>query len=364
MKIKEVTAALEAEFPIAYQEKYDNAGLNVGDPDQEFASALITIDVTEPVVHEAIETGANLIIAHHPLLFSPVKKITSENDVTRTAIKAIRNNIAIYCAHTNADNLLTGVNRKICEKLRLHQTSILLPAEGRLRKLVTFVPLSHAEVVRSALFDAGAGKIGQYDNCSFNTHGKGTFRASEGTHPFTGEIGQHHIEDEVRIETIFPSELTSRVVESLLREHPYEEVAYDIYPLENKYNKAGAGMIGLLNDAEDETVFFTNVKSAFTSGVIRHSPFLRKPVKRIAVCGGSGAFLIPEAIRAGADVFLTGDVKYHQFFEASGKIVVADIGHYESEQFTVEIFYEVLKKKFPNFAFQFSAINTNPINYF
>jgi dinuclear metal center YbgI/SA1388 family protein len=363
MKLAEIISVIESLAPLALQESYDNAGLAAGEPSMEVTSALLCIDVTEKIIEEAIQTGANLIISHHPVLFHPLKKLTGSSVDERIVISAIRNNIALYSAHTNLDNLLTGVNHKICDKLNLLNPEILVPKEGMLRKLVTFVPSSHEETVRTALFDAGAGHIGQYDQCSFNVSGQGSFRALPGAHPYTGEIDKLHLEKETRIETVFPAYLQKRVIHALLSAHPYEEVAYDIYRIENTYGMAGSGMTGELEQPVKEIDFFSHVKEVFHCGIIRCSPFLNKPVKKIALCGGSGAFLAGAAMAAQADVFLTGDVKYHQFFEADGRIVIADIGHYESEQFTIEIFYELLTKKLPNFAVHFSRINTNCITY-
>jgi dinuclear metal center YbgI/SA1388 family protein len=363
MRLNDVVSAFESFAPLALQEKYDNAGLIVGQPDMEVHAALLCIDVTEAIVLEAIQLGADLIISHHPVIFNPLKRITGSNATERIIATAIQKNIALYSAHTNLDNLHEGVNLKICRKLDLQHPEILLPGEETLNKLVTFVPVKYADQVRSALFEAGAGHIGRYDQCSFSTEGQGSFRASAGTNPFAGEIGKFHLEKEMRIETVFPSLLRKKVVQALMDSHPYEEVAYDIFSLENTNEKAGSGMIGILKEPQNEQVFLSQVKRLFDCGVIRHSPLLHKPVQKVAVCGGSGSFLIRRAIACGADIFLTADIKYHQFFEAEGSMIIADIGHYESEQFTIEIFYEILIKNLPNFAVHFSRISTNCITY-
>jgi dinuclear metal center YbgI/SA1388 family protein len=363
MKLSEIIAVFESYAPLSYQESYDNAGLTVGDPGMEITAALLCVDVTEAVVEEARQQGANLIISHHPVIFKPLKQITGGTGPERTVISAISNKIALYCAHTNMDNVSGGVNRKICQKLDLEKTRILSPLPNSLRKLVTFVPTASAEEVRTALFAAGAGNIGAYDACSFNLEGKGSFRASEGSNPYTGEIGKLHFENETRIETIFPAVWKTRIIKALLKVHPYEEVAYDIFPVENEYEQAGWGMIGELKESADTQDFLRQIKDIFKCQVIRHTRLISKTVKRIAVCGGSGSFLIHRAISSGADMFITGDVKYHQFFDAEDRIVIVDIGHFESEQFTIEIFYEILKKNLPNFAIHFSSIQTNPIYY-
>jgi dinuclear metal center YbgI/SA1388 family protein len=364
IKIKDIISELEKFAPLSYQEDYDNAGLIIGNFNNDCKAALLTIDVTENVVDEAIQKGTNLIIAHHPVVFSGLKKITGRNYIERTVIKAIKNDIAIYAAHTNIDGVANGVNRKICDKLKLRNTKILNPAKNQLKKLVTFVPVSHIETVRKAVFEVGAGHIGNYDSCSYNINGKGSFRALEGANPFVGSPGEIHFEEETRFETIFPKNLQKAVIEALLANHPYEEVAYDIYQLDNEYNQLGSGMIGELENACAEKEFLQFVKQIFSVKAIRHTALLGKEIQKVAVCGGSGSFLLRDAIQQKADIFISGDFKYHQFFDAENKIIIADIGHFESEQFTKELFYDILIKKLPNFAFYFSEINTNPIYYF
>jgi dinuclear metal center YbgI/SA1388 family protein len=363
MQIKDVARVLEQFAPLQFQESYDNAGLCIGNPDTEVSGILLSIDVTETIIDEAIDKNCNLIVSHHPLIFSGIKKITGKTYVERCIVKAIQNNIAIYSAHTNIDSVFEGVSYKMCQKLGLVNCKILSPAKNNLLKLVTFVPKDFAEKTREALFAAGAGQIGNYGKCSFNTNGFGTFRGGENTNPFVGEKGTLNFEEETRIETIFPKHLQSKIISALLSAHPYEEVAYDIYPLENIYEQAGMGMIGELPEEADELSFLKKIKSTFSSGSVRHTKLLNKPIKEVAVCGGSGSSLLPEAINKGADIFISGDFKYHQFFDTNGKILIADIGHYESEQFTKEIFYDLLIKNFTTVAVHFSINNTNPINY-
>jgi dinuclear metal center YbgI/SA1388 family protein len=362
--LKDVTNFLESYAPLGLQESYDNAGLITGDINTEITTVLITLDVTENVVEEAIQKKAQLIVAHHPIIFSGLKKITGKNYVERTIIKAIKNDIAIYAAHTNLDSVDVGVNRKICDKLLLKNCKILQPAGQQLKKLVTFIPVENAEQVQEAVFNAGAGNIGNYDSCSFVAEGKGSFRGNENSNPFVGKKGEIHSEKEVRFETIFPGYLQGRIIEALLKTHPYEEVAYDIYPLENKFDKIGMGMVGTLVNPIPETEFLKQLKSTFNTGLIKHTALKGKAVEKVAVCGGSGSMLLNTAIAAGADFFVSGDFKYHQFFDAENKIVIADIGHFESEQFTKELFYELLTKKFPTFAIHLSEVGTNPVFYF
>lgn len=363
MRLKEITQFIESVAPLSFQESYDNAGLVIGHPEDEISGALITLDITEEILDEAISKKLNLIIAHHPIIFSGLKKLNGKNYIERCVIKAIRNGIAIYAAHTNLDSVIGGVNSKICDKLGLRNCRILSPMSGMLKKLVTFVPTADAGKVRNALFEAGAGHIGNYDSCSFNLSGTGSFRGNSQSNPYVGEKNQVHIEEETRVELIFPKNLQSGIVRALLNSHPYEEVAYDIYSLENEYTQAGIGMIGELSAPMDELEFLRKLKDTFHCPVVRHTRLIGKPVRSIAVCGGSGSSYLRTAIARGADVFISGDFKYHQFFDAENQIVIADIGHYESEQFTKEVFYELLTKNFPKFAIHLSAVSTNPVSY-
>jgi dinuclear metal center YbgI/SA1388 family protein len=361
--IKDVISCIENFAPPALQESYDNSGVQCGDISKPATGALLCLDITHAVIEEAIERKCNLIIAHHPLIFSSLKKLTGANYVEQLLITAIKNDITLYACHTNADNVSTGVNNKIAQKLGLVNTQVLQPKRGLLKKLVTFCPDKNAETVREALFNAGCGQIGNYADCSFNTNGTGTFKGNENSKPFVGEKNKLHNEAETRIETIFESYKEKQIIEALLKAHPYEEVAYDIYTLDNKHPQIGSGMVGELPAEMDEKAFLLQIKEVFGAKGIRFTNFLGKKVKKVALCGGSGSFLLNDAISAKADVFITGDFKYHQFFDAENKIVIADIGHYESEQFTPEIFYEVISKKMPTFAAYLSNLNTNPINY-
>ncbi len=363
MKLSSIIKILEAEVPLKYQEPYDNSGLNVGEPGIQVTGILLCIDVTPAIIDEAVANKANLVISHHPVIFSAVKQLTGATLTEKVIVYAIKKGIAIYCMHTNIDNAFNGVNRKICEKLGLTNCRILVPAKNSLKKLVTFIPSDHAEKLRSALFSAGAGEIGNYGSCSFNSEGKGSFMAKEGASPFVGEIGRIHYEDEIKIETIVPADKLKQVVAALMENHPYEEAAYDIYPLDNDYNRVGSGMTGELEKPVKAIDFLKLVKEIFNCKILRHSLLPDVTIQKVAVCGGSGAFLIPSASAAGADVFITGEIKYHQFFDGNEKLIVADIGHYESEQFTVEIFYDILIKKLPNFAIHFSRIHSNSVHY-
>jgi len=365
MKIAEIIREIEQFAPPVFQESYDNAGLITGDLSAEATGVLLCLDSTEEIIDEAIAKKCNVVVAHHPIVFSGIKKLTGKNYIERTIIKAIKHDIAIYAAHTNLDNVYEGVNKKIGEKLGIHSPAILQPKAEQLSKLVVFVPHDNAQAVRQAMFDAGAGVIGNYDECSYNLQGIGTFKAGNDTNPYVGKQGQLHFEPETRIEVIVPNYLLSQVIAQMTEAHPYEEVAYDVYPLKNTWNSIGSGMYGELPESVSLREFFDKIKNVFQCKVIRHTAKnVDIPVKTIAWCGGTGSFLLPQAKAVKADVFITGDFKYHQFFDAENQIIIADIGHFESEQFTIELFYELLTKKFSNFAIRLTEKNTNPINYY
>ncbi|HAF36909.1 MULTISPECIES: Nif3-like dinuclear metal center hexameric protein [Sphingobacterium] len=365
MKIKEVIDYLEQLAPLDLQESYDNAGLIVGDANREITKVLISLDCTEDVVKEAIDKGCNLIISHHPIVFRGLKKFNGKNYVERTVIKAIEHKVALYAIHTNLDNVTGGVNTKIADKLGLENQAILESKTNVLRKMVFFVPRSHVEDVRQALFDAGAGKIGKhYDQCSFNAAGYGSFRPLEGADPTLGEIGVQERVEETRIEVIYLKSIERKLLLALYEAHPYEEVAYDLFDIQNTAAEIGAGMIGNLAEPMAELEFLAYLKDKLRLNVIRHTALLDKKVSRVAVCGGSGGFLLGAAKRSGADFFVTADYKYHEFFDAEGEIVIADTGHFESEQFTQELLYDIITKKFPNFATLTTEIDTNPIKYY
>jgi dinuclear metal center YbgI/SA1388 family protein len=315
-------------------------------------------------VAEAKKNNCNLIVAHHPIIFRGLKKINGKSYVERVIIDAIKGGIAIYAAHTNLDNVVLGVNHKIAEKLGLKNTTILQPKNKMLRRLITFAPVDQAERVRQAVFDAGAGHIGNYSECSFNSNGTGTFKAEQGADPYVGEIGNRHEENETKIEIVYPFFIEQQIVKALVNNHPYEEVAYDIFTMDNVHYGIGAGVIGELESAVEEQVFLRFLKDAFRAGGIRYTRLLGKPIKKVAVCGGAGSFLIRKAVQMKADIYITADIKYHEFFDAEDQLIIADIGHYESEQFTVDLLYDLLVKKFPTFAVLKTSINTNPVQYF
>jgi dinuclear metal center YbgI/SA1388 family protein len=363
MKIKEVIDIIEEKWPSFYAEDFDNTGLLVGDENENLKGILICHDSLESVVDEAISKDLNLIVSFHPIIFNGLKKITSNDYVQKSVVKAIKNDIAIYAIHTALDNSWDGVNDIILKKLGAKKTSILNQKANTLNKLNTYVPIENADQVRDAIFNAGGGMLGDYDNVSYNLNGEGTFRASENAKPFVGDIGKVHREKEVNIQVIFESHKKNKIISALLKAHPYEEVAYEIYPLNNSNDRIGLGMLGELNEEMDEMEFLHHLKKVLPTECIRYSNLLGKKIKKVAVLGGSGAFAIKSAIAKGADVFISGDMKYHDFYSANDKILLADIGHFESEQFTKSILFEYLSKKITKFAVALSEINTNPINY-
>ncbi|MDR0385460.1 MAG: Nif3-like dinuclear metal center hexameric protein [Prevotellaceae bacterium] len=364
MTVKDIVAEIEKLAPPSYQESYDNTGLIVGNPEAVASSALLCFDVTEEVIDEAIEKRANLVISHHPAIFGGgLKKINGRNATERIVIKAIKNDIAIYAAHTNLDSVHGGINTVLAEKLGLSEIRILSPVKNRLFKIVTFVPEAYSERVRQAMFDAGAGHTGNYDSCSYNIKGTGTFRGGENTSPFVGEKGVLCNEPEIRIETVAKKENLNGIISALKTAHPYEEPVYDVYQLENMYENAGTGAIGVLPEYTDAAEFLARIKKILSVKVIRHNDLYKK-VKTVAVCGGSGSGYINEAIAAGADVFITGDCKYHQFMDCRNEIILVDTGHFESEYFATEIFFSLINKNFPNFAADLSRGIFNPVQYF
>lgn len=362
-RIQDILSFLDKLAPPAYQESYDNATLICGDRNWNLTGVLCTLDCTEAVVEEAIQQGANLIVAHHPIVFKGLKSITGKTYVERTIIKAIQSNVAIFAIHTNLDHVAGGVNRRIADRLGLLQPRILQPKKQLLNNLVFFVPTAAKNQVLEAVFQAGAGQIGEYSDCAFSSEGLGQFTPSENANPTLGQRGQAHEEPELRVEVILPAHLSSKVLAALKAAHPYEEVAYFLSNLENENQEVGAGMIGTLPESLSEEEFLDYLKQRMNLTLVKHSPLTGKRVQKVALCGGAGIFLLGDAKRAGADVFVTADVKYHEYFDAEGALVLCDIGHYESEIFTKDLLADVLSQNFPNIALYLSKVVTNPTSY-
>ncbi|MFO7978193.1 MAG: Nif3-like dinuclear metal center hexameric protein [Bacteroidales bacterium] len=364
MLLKEFLQELETIAPSSLQESYDNSGLQVGDPGMELTRGLICLDVTQGVIAEAIQQNCNLVISHHPLIFKGLKRITGQHYVDKIIMEAIKNDIAIVSVHTNLDNLKTGVNFKLASMLGLKNIRILDPRKGIVKKLVVFCPVAHAHLVREAIFKAGAGHIGEYSSCSFNVQGSGSFRAGQQANPFVGKINELHFEPEERIETVFPAYLENNILQAMLKSHPYEEVAYDVYSLDNAFDQVGSGITGELEEPVPEQAFLAHVREVLQVPVLKHSPFTGQVITKVALCGGSGSFLLEQAMKSASQAFITADVKYHQFFEPWPRLLLIDAGHYETEQFTKQLLYEVVNKKISKFALLISEAHTNPVSYF
>jgi len=364
VRIKEVISFLESIAPSAYQESYDNVGLIVGNPTTKVEGILITLDCTEDVVKEAIEKGCNLIVAHHPIIFQGLKTLTGKNYVERTVINAIKNDIAIYASHTNIDNILEGVSGKIAKTIGLEEVKVLSPKKNLLSKLSFFAPKNDVKPILEKLHLAGAGNIGNYENCSFSSDGIGAFTPNNKALPHIGEAKKETKLEETKVEILLPTYLEEKIVNTLKKHHPYEEVAYYLVRLENSNQEVGSGTIGYLTNELEVEAFLSLLKEKFNLSCIKHTMFHKKKVKKIAICGGSGSFLLKQAIRQSADVFISADFKYHDYFDAENKIIIADIGHYESEKFTKDLFYEILSEKFVNIALCLSQVETNPIKNF
>jgi dinuclear metal center YbgI/SA1388 family protein len=364
VKLKEVIRVLETFAPKSLQEDYDNSGLQVTNSEDLIHGILLTLDVTPEVIDEAIADHCNLIVAHHPVIFRGLKSIDESGDPGKTLIKAIKNNIHLYAIHTNLDNVRNGINGFIAEKLGLIKTRVLAPKNDIFSKLVTFCPKDYTKKILEAIHSAGAGVIGNYDQCSFRVAGTGTFKPNEFSNPLVGSHNQLEETNEERIEVQFPSWMEQEVIEALFTSHPYEEVAYYLQRINNVSMEYGSGLIGQLETSLDPDQFLTKLKTDLVLGTIKYTPLKNaRPIAKVALCGGSGSFMLAHAIREGADAYVTADIKYHDFFEAAGRILFADIGHYEGEKYTKDLLYRLLNKKISNIALRLSKVNTNPIRY-
>jgi dinuclear metal center YbgI/SA1388 family protein len=363
MQLQDILDFLESRFPLQLQESYDNAGLIYGRRDQKISGAIISLDVTEEIVNEALANNCNLIIAHHPIVFKGLKRLNGNTYVERILERCIQNGIALYAIHTNLDNHLHGVNSKIAQQLGLVNCRILRPMEAQLFKLEVYVPQEDYIALDDAILTAGAGQIGNYRNCHFRTLGTGTFEPNENAQPHIGQAGKRENVQEFKLEYVVEASCMAKVLSAMRQAHPYEEVAYQLLPTQNLHQDRGAGLVGYLPAPIEELDFLIMVKQKFNCGAVRYTKLLHKPIQKVALCGGAGSFLLPDAISSKADIYLSADFKYHEFFDAQEQIIIADIGHYESEQYTSELLAEQLTEKFPNFAVRLTKLNTNPVNY-
>ena len=364
MKIKEIINFLEELAPPEFQENYDNCGLISGYYNWECSGVLVTLDCTDEVIVEAKAKGCNIVVTHHPIIYRAIKKISPNDYVGKAIIAAIKNDIAIFAIHTSLDNVLHGVNGRIAEILGVEKTRVLDPKMGILKKMYTFMPTAYVKKISEALFEAGAGNIGAYSEVGFTVEGIGGFKPGIDAKPFVGNIGERHHEPETKLEVIYPEHLENKIVAALINNHPYEEVAYDLISIDNVDDKIGAGLIGELPTPITEKDFLQLLKDKFCLKVIKHTPFLNKPIKKVAICGGAGSFLINRARAVGADIFISSDIKYHEFFDANNELLIADIGHFDSEQFTINLLFDILQKKYTKFAVLKAVTITNPLNYF
>lgn len=362
-KVKDLVQYLNGIAPYALQESYDNSGLITGNPDAEIRAVLVSLDCTETIIDEALELGCNVVVSHHPIVFKGLKSLTGKNYVERTVIKAIQNNISILSCHTNLDNIIVGVNGKIAQKIGLKNLQILAPKESTLKKLSFYVPESHLDAVSKAIHEAGAGQIGNYGDCAFRVKGSGTFTPKNGAQPFSGEVLKPSVEEEIKVEVVVPVTDAHNVVKALKTSHPYEEVAYFLHPVDNIHQGLGAGVVGELENEMEGNDFLDYLKTVMELPLIRHTALIHKQLKKIALCGGAGSFLVGDAIRSGAQLYISGDFKYHEFFDADGKIIIADIGHFESEKYTIDLLIELISNNFSNFALHYTKRNTNPVFY-
>ena len=364
MRIEEVISYLEQWAPPILQESYDNSGLLVGNKQNEITNILVSLDCTEDVVEEAIAKNCNLIVSHHPIVFKGLKRFTGEDYVQRTIIKAIQNNVALYAIHTNLDNTIEGVNGEIARRLGLKNVRPLVPLSGHLLQLTVFIPSDHFEKVRNSLFEAGAGNLCNYSECGFSIVGNGSFKPEEGAQPFEGNLGDRSEKEEVRFEVILPSWKKAKVQRALFESHPYEEIAHNWQNLQNPIHQFGSGAIGELETPISLIDYLSKLKEVFNNHSIKYTKTRQPMIQKIAVCGGSGQFLLGAAKAEGADAFVTSDVKYHEFFDAENRLSFIDIGHFESEQFTIELIHAKITEKFRTFAVHKTGVITNPVLYY
>jgi dinuclear metal center YbgI/SA1388 family protein len=362
--VKDLIRHLNLWAPLSLQESYDNGGLIAGDADQVITGVLCCLDCTEQIIEEAIERKCNVVLAHHPIVFSGLKKLTGRTYVERTIIYAIKHDIAIIAWHTALDNVSNGVNGKIGDVLGIKQRRILQPKENGIFKLVVYVPHETKVDMEQALFAAGAGHIGNYQECSFTSAGEGSFKPMPGSNPTEGQIGERSFVSETKIEVVVPEGNRGNVHQAMIHAHPYEEVAHEWIRLSNERTDIGSGMVGDLDRPIDVQSWMKHVKDKMGVAVIRHTALVHTEISKVAWCGGSGDFLLERAIAAGAQVLITSDFKYHRFFDHENKIIVMDIGHYESESCVIDLLSDWLTENFTTFAIHKTWIVTNPVQYF
>ncbi len=359
--IGDLSSALESVAPSLYAESYDNVGLLVGRSEWKCEKVLVALDITEAVVQEAIEKGVQAIVAHHPVIFGGIQRLTGEDTAQRAIELAIKHSIALLACHTNLDAIEGGVSYRMAQAISLVNVRTLQPRSGLLWNLIVYVPAESAETLLEALWEAGAGKMGAYDECAFRSHGLGSFRPKEGAHPHNGVIGERAFADEIRLELLVPEGARKKVHQCMMEHHPYEEIAHSWLKHDGVHHSVGFGAIGQW-DACDWPEAVRRIKTAFGVASFRHTMPIASDYRTVAVCGGAGADLLAQAKSQQAELFITSDITYHRYFGADDRLVFIDIGHWESEQHAMELLIDIVREKFPNFAVLKSETNTNPMH--
>ena len=364
MKIKEVIQFLEQKFPLHWQEDFDNCGVQCGDKERELTGIVVCFDMSEAVIDEALAQGSNMVISHHPIIYKHgLKKIEPTNRVGKIIYKALENKILLYSMHTNIDSGKAGGNVLFAKKLELQNLSVLVPKENQFCKLVVFVPAENSALLKEAMFKIGCGNIGNYSHCSYSCEGIGSFKPLTGVNPHIGKHNRLERVDEERIEMIFPKNIKRQVIETLYGHHPYEEPAFDIITLENQNREVGLGRIGLLPTSMLAKDFILYIKEKLNLDFVKFSGNRDAEIKKVAVCGGGGASFISEALTAGVNAYITGDLKYHDFFIPENKMLLIDIGHFEGEHFIREIITSLLQENFNTFATHFTEVEIPVIHH-
>lgn len=369
MIVKELIKYLEDWAPPGAAWEKDNVGLLVGSGDEKIENIFLSLELTGEVLEQALKKNCNFIFTHHPLIFNPVKNLdVNKNPNSKLIYKLIKNDINLFSAHTNLDFTKDGVSFTLAKKLKLNKITFLKNEESNQFKVVVFLPETNLDEVASAMFNQGAGIIGEYNNCSFRTNGIGTFKGSANSNPFIGKKENFEKANEVRLEVLVDSWKLNKVINAMLKSHPYEEPAYDIYPLRNKNVNYGAGAIGELDNEMNVNEFLKHVEKSLLLSNFRFVNGNKRRIKKVAVCGGSGSELLNDAISKNADVFITADIKYHTFHDAKNKILLIDAGHYETEVVILKIVEEKIKKlikeKKENIKVYKYSSSTNPVKFY
>ncbi len=362
IKCSELMKFMEEFAPVNLAEDYDNVGLLIGSRNQEIKKVLVCLDVTTKVVEEAVEKKVNLIVSHHPIIFKGLKRIVEEDPKGRLLYKLIRNGIGVYSAHTNMDFTHGGINDTLANLLGLSNIRNLKKhKEDRFFKIVVFVPEQNTDTVREAMCSAGAGWVGDYSDCTFMVKGTGTFKPLEGTNPYIGSKGNLEKVEEYRLETIVPQKKLKKVVNAMIEAHPYEEVAYDVYPMELSLKEYGFGKVGSLVETQKLDKFISTVKEKLNVKSVRVIGSVKKEIRNVAVFCGSFDTDVINSMN-GVDVLVTGDMKYHDALDAAEMgLCIIDAGHYSTERIMVPRLAWILSQRFASVDIETSILEENPI---